>query len=274
MNRIIGSLLALTWIIAMAALVQRDVLPLWTAQEAPNELLPAGEYQVGILSAAGARLGTTWITAGQSPSPTISSTTLLEAGKVSGMMPITGSWLLGTDLAYDAGGRLDHFHFTLSAPGVTGEVDAERIERDFSVLARLGDTKKSMLLDGELSKYLSETLRPFTHLAGLRVGQSWRIRLLDPLALIRSGSVDFQTILARVTQMDIIEHRGGLVRCFRVESPTARAWADSTGRVLRQEVQLPLVGKWTLVDEPVDVDARRNALRAKKAVVRKSRRGP
>jgi len=274
MNRIIGSLLALTWIVAMAALVQRDVLPFWTAREAPNELLPAGDYQVAILSASGVRIGTTWISANQSPTTMVSSTTVLDAGKVAGMLPITGTWLLGTDLSYDAKGRLDHFHFTLATPAVSGDVDAERIERDFSVIARLGDMKKTMLLDGELSKYLSETLRPFTHLGGLRVGQSWRIRLLDPFALLRSGSVEFQTILARVAGLETIEHKGNLVQCFRVESPTARAWVDSSGRVLKQEVQLPLVGKWTLQDESVDADARRNAMKAKRAGVRRNRTSP
>lgn len=274
MNRIIGSLLALTWIVAMAALVQRDVLPFWTAREAPNELLPAGDYQIAILSASGFRIGTTWISATQSPTAIVSSTTVLEAGKVAGMLPITGTWLLGTDLSYDAKGRLDHFHFTLTTPAVTGEVDAERIERDFSVLARLGDMKKSMLLDGELSRYLSETLRPFTHLGGLHVGQSWRIRLLDPFALLRSSSVEFQTILARVTRTESIDHRGSYVRCFCVESPAAKAWVDSSGRVLRQEVQLPLVGKWTLLDEPVDSDARKSAVRAKRVGIRKNRGTP
>src|ERR1044071_6343237 len=112
MNRIIGSLLALTWIIAMASLVQRDVLPFWTAQAAPSELLPTGEYQIGIVSASGQRLGTTWMTAHHAPMPMVSSTTQLDAGKVSGMLPVTGIWLLGTELSYDSSGRLEHFHFT------------------------------------------------------------------------------------------------------------------------------------------------------------------
>ncbi len=36
------------------------------------------------------------------------------------------------------------------------------------------------------------------------------------------------------------------------------AWADDRGRVLRQEIQMP-IGKWVLVDEPFDASARAKA---------------
>lgn len=264
MNRAIGFILALTWIVAMAALVQRDILPLWTATEAPDQLLPIGEYQVGIFSQSGARIGTTWITTNTTPTRMVRSTTVLETGKISAMLPVIGTWILSTDLSYDSQDRLEHFKFLLNAPGILGEVDAERIERDFSVIAKLGDIKKTMLLDGELSKYLSETLRPFTHLGRMRLGQSWRIRLLDPFALIKSQTVEFQTLIARVSSMDTIRHQGRDVECFRVETPSSRAWADHSGRVLKQEVQLPLIGRWTLMDEPVDAKSRHKAVPSRK----------
>lgn len=260
MNRLLGSILALTWLIAMGALVQRDVLPQWTAQEPPRQLLPAGDYQVGIFNQANKRIGTTWITTSPSPMMMVRSTTVLEAGKVAGMLPVHGTWILSTDLVYDTQERLEHFKFTLNAPGVYGEVDAERIERDFSVIAKFGELKKTLLLDGELSRYLSETLRPFTHLERLRVGQSWRIRLLDPFSLIKNQSVEFQTQLARVTRRETIQVDDGMVDCFRVETPTATAWADENGKVLKQEVRLPLIGTWTLLDEPYDKESRLNAV--------------
>ncbi len=264
MNRLLGSILAITWLIAMGALVQRDVLPLWTAEEPPRQVLPAGEYQIGIFNQADSRIGTTWISTSPSPMMMVRSTTVLEVAKITGMLPVSGTWILGTDLMYDSDERLDQFRFTLNAPGVVGEVNAERIERDFSVIAKLGDLKKTLLLDGELSRYLSETLRPFTHLERLHVGQSWRIRLLDPFALMKSQSVEFQSQLAKVTRRETIHHRDREIDCFRVETPTAVAWADEFGRVLKQQVQLPLIGTWTLLDEAVDVEARVRALPEKR----------
>ena len=128
------------------------------------------------------------------------------------------------------------------------------------VIAKLGDLKKTMLLDGEMSRYLSETMRPFTHLERLRVGQRWRIRLLDPFALMQNQTIEFQTQLATVAQRETIRHRDQDVDCFRVETPTAIAWVDEFGKVLKQEVRLPLIGTWTLLDEEFDSEARQRAV--------------
>jgi hypothetical protein len=264
MNRLLGSLLAGTWLIAMAALIHRDVLPLWTAQQAPQAVLPVGDYQIGIFNQAGRRIGITWVSSTPTPCALIRSTTVLDVSKIAGMLPVSGQWLLSTELSYDAHHVLDHGKFTLEAPGISGEVSAERLERDFSVIAKLGDMKKTLLLDGEMSQFLAETLRPFTHLEELNVGQRWRMRLLDPFALIKNQSVEFQTQLAEVTRMEVVEHDGVEVECFRVETPSATAWADHDGRVLKQEVQIPLIGRWTLVDEPFDWQAREAVTRGRK----------
>lgn len=272
MNRLIGCILAVAWLIAMAALVQRDVLPMWTAQEAPEALLPAGDYQVGIFNQAGQRIGTTWVISSPTPQTLIRSTTVLDVGKISAGLPVGGKWVFSTELTYDAQDALDHCKFTLNAPGLYGEVSAERLERDFSVIAKLGgdvhnrsgEIKKSMLLEGDLSRYLSETLRPFTYLDDLHVGQRWRIHLLDPFALMKNQSVEFQTQLAEVTRLESVLCQGHLIECFRVETPSATAWADKKGRVLKQEVLMPLIGKWTLIDEPVDLTARRAVIPSRK----------
>jgi hypothetical protein len=253
MNRVIGIVLAVGWLVAMAGLVQRDLLPVWTAQEAPATLMPAGEYQIGIFNQSGIRVGTTWV----SSTPTVRSTTVLDMGRIAGLLPIAGRWRVTTDLSCDADHQVDQFKFTLTAAEFCAEVTAERLERDFSVIAKLGDYKKTMLLNADLSRFLAETLRPFTHLEDLHVGQRWRIRLLDLFALVRSQSLAFQTELAEVKRMETIEHAGRLEECFRVETPTATAWVDKAGRVLKQEVIIPLIGKWTLVDESVDPPAGR-----------------
>jgi len=98
--------------------------------------------------------------------------------------------------------------------------------------------------------HLAETLRPFTHLKNLHVGQRWRLRLLDPIPLLQSGNMDLQISLVTVTGREPIDHGGRRIECFRVETEGAVAWVDDTGRVLRQEFKSP-AGK---------VDAVRRAL--------------
>jgi hypothetical protein len=97
-------------------------------------------------------------------------------------------------------------------------------------------------------------------LKNLRVGQRWRLRLLDPIPFLQSGKFDLQIRLATVAAREPIEHEGRRTECFRVETEGARAWVDDSGRVLRQAVQVPLLGKWTLTDEPYDPKARARAL--------------
>jgi len=261
-NRIIGIVLAITWVAAMAALIQRDVLPFWTAHETPKPMLPAGDYQVAIHHENGTRLGTSWITTTVTAQSTlVRSTTVLDSARISSMLPVAGTWTLSTDLSYDAEGVLTQFHFGLLAPGLSADVNAERLERDYSCIARLGSIQKTMLLDGELSQSLAESLRPFTHLGNLRVGQSWRVRLLDPLAIIKSESLEFRTQIAKVTGRRAIRNGGRTIECFRIQTPSAVAYADDSGLVVRQEVQLPLGGRWILTDEPYDPAARRAAFR-------------
>lgn len=249
------------WVLAMAALVHRDVLPFWTAQETPRPALPTGNYQVSIRLENGKRVGTTWInTTTSSQSTMVRSMTVLDAAGLVPFLPLSGAWTMHTDLTYDGAGILNDFSFSLAAPGLNAEVSAERLEHDYSCIARFGTLRRTMLLDGDLSQYLCESLRPFTHLSNLRIGQSWRIRVLDPVALIKSQSLDFTTQLARVTRREVIRQGGKESACFRIETPAATAWADDKGLVIRQEVQPPWGGRWVMEDEPYDSLARRAAM--------------
>jgi hypothetical protein len=194
----------------------------------------------------------------------VRSTTVLDASRLGRLLPVTGKWILTSLLSYDREGSLGQFTFNLSASGLNVEVVADRLERDFSCVATIGGMRRSLLLDGELSQHLAETLRPFTHLRGLRIGQRWRIRLLDPLALMRGEGLEFQTQLAEVTAREMVAHRGRRVECFRIETPSAVAWADESGRVVRQEVQIPLAGRWVLTDEAYDAGQKREAMAGRK----------
>ncbi len=256
MNRLLGITLAAFWIVAMAMLIRRDILPFWQAQDPPCKLIPGGTYQIGICNEDGRRLGATWITTTVAPTCSIvRSKTILDMGKVGGFLSQARQLILKSELTYMQDGLLQEFLFQLIAAGIHGRVNGERYGRDFACHAEIGPISKTVALDGELSQYLGESLRPFTHLENLHVGQSWRIRLLDPFRLLTEERLEFNVQVATVTGRETIEHNGGQVECFRIEAEGATAWANDKGRVLRQEVTVPILGKFILTDEPFDEEA-------------------
>ncbi|GJQ25746.1 MAG: hypothetical protein HBSAPP02_07780 [Phycisphaerae bacterium] len=254
-------MLGITWTLAMAALVHRDVLPYWLAEDSPGRALRAGDFQTGIFNERGDRVGTTWVNA----TPTADVTTVyslsqLDIGKVTGLAPFSGPLLLETVVIFSGDNTLDDFKLNLMGGPMPVRVSAERFGSDFACTVRLGDSTMTMPFDGRTSSVLSETLRPFTHMGKLHVGQSWRLRLLDPLALLKGEAMEFQTELARVTRREQQSINGVELECYRIETRGAIAWADDEGRILRQEVTLPFLGKWILLDEPYDAAARRAAM--------------
>ena len=60
--------------------------------------------------------------------------------------------------------------------------------------------------------------------------------------------------------MEQIEHAGAMVQAFVLQAEKLQAWVTPEGRVIRQELELPLFGTLTLVDEPYDAEARRDVL--------------
>lgn len=235
----------------MAALVQRDVLPFWTAQDPPSRAIPGGHYQCRISNGADRVIGSAWVSVTNGPQlTTVESVTILDIGRLTTLFKGLNRLAVQTDMTYERDGTLSMFKINLVGAGVPIEIAAERYVHDFSCIARIGESRTSLLLDGRMYEWLSESLRPFTHLSGLHVGQTWRIQLLDPLGMLKGDSFPFQEHLVRVTRRETIRHHEQDVDCYRVESSGAVAWADESGKVLRQELAVPLLGKIVLTDEP------------------------
>jgi hypothetical protein len=249
------------WLAAMAALVNRDILPFWAAQQAPNQLVPNGAFQVAIRNSSDVRLGTTWVRFLPTAAiTTVQSTTILDLGAIVTPLPSSKPVLLDTMLTYQPDGKLDEFHFRLQGGPFPIQVAGARLGSQFACTTTFDRQKKTVSLDARLSECLAETLRPFTHLNDLHVGQSWRIRMLDPISIFQGKSPDLKLQLVTVTGREKIKHGDKEVECYRVETDGATAWADDSGLILRQEVRIPLLGKWTLTDEPYDMVARRAAI--------------
>ncbi len=257
MNRLIGIILAGSWLCLMTLLIQRDVVPFWTAQDPPRPHAWSGEYQTAICNDEGYRVGTSWVSAAPTPSGMrIHNATVLDLGGLSGFLPKHKQLLVRSELAYQQDNTLDAFLFSIEGAGVPITVRAERFGQDYACEFKLGAARRLIPLDGRLSECLGESFRPFAYLENLYVGQTWRIRLLDVLSVAKGDGAEFNTRLVMVTGTETIEHRGQQVGCFRIETDGAVAWADDSGRVLRQEVSLPLLGRFVLTEEPVDHEAR------------------
>lgn len=263
MNRIFGIVLASAWIVAMTALIRQDLWPYWTAGEPPYQLVPEEAYQVGIYLDSGCRLGTAWVTATVTQGmKMVNSATLLDLGAVRTVLPLRGPLLFENNLHYQSNDTLDQFDFRLRGMGLDARIDAERYGRDFGCTLKMGAHTWTISLEGRQSEFLGESLRPFTRLTHLTVGQTWRIRVLDPFVVLQDQALEFKTQLATVVARERIRHRGKSILCFRIETDGAVAWVDRAGCVLRQEVSVPLLGRFILTDEPFDRAARAEALAA------------
>jgi hypothetical protein len=260
---------------ANAALLVRDVLPGWLAGEPPqsraHQLEPGGTVavQFGIFDHTGRRVGYSWSISSRSGDLiSVRHVTVLEALRLPlGDRPeaYLPSLRIDTDLDYHGALSLDRLRVRVCGFGFPIRLEGEYYPPgDFACQWQVDDRRGELQLPAEATRAIGDIIRPFESLTGLRVGQSWRVKVLNPLAGVipdwgtRSMSTDM--MLVRVTGEESIEHRGATVRAFVLEAEKLRAWVTPEGRVVRQELELPLFGTLALVDEPYDAEARQRVL--------------
>ena len=273
LNRWIGIACGTFWLLANVAILWRDVLPHWLAGEPPpNEalLLTPGEKrfaQVGIYDDEGRAVGTSWTASmrvGIGGTVAVKTTTVLQPIA----LPAAGGLLtprvrIEIGLTYRAGeASVDSLDFKMLGLGVPVSLEGEAMPSgEFPFTWRVGEYRGKTVLDSRVPVALGDVIRPFDRLPNLYVGRTWRLELLDPLSQIlpqlKQVGLSLEPILVQVTRIETILHQGQPVDAFVVEGGGATAWVAPDGRVLRQEVVLPLLGKLVLLDEPYDEDALR-----------------
>jgi hypothetical protein len=252
------------WLSAMSSLFVRDVLPAWTAQEAPaitqrrlNEVAEA-RCQFSIRD-PNRELGKAWsdIQTG-SGTAAIHGTLLLEP---IGIIPRIR---IESTTEFDHEGGLDSFSLDLYGVPYKVCVKGERRGPYFPCELQVGARHMQASLDLAASRLVGDSFRPFAVLPTLRVGQSWRMQMLNPLTMIISRRAEFTPVVAKVTRRESIPYAGGLVECFVVETvpEQVKAWVDDHGGVLRQEMDMPGLGRVIVQAEPYDENARDNAKKA------------
>jgi len=252
-HRGFGIAIVLLWLTAVVGLFRRDVMPYWMAQQPPRGTTVADRLQsaiyfrdqrIGFSQVRSRRVGTLM---------QVDSRTRLDFStvRITGLPPLPPV-IFSTQLNFQDEESLIGFESHVFGMPFPIEVKGDLLGIDYSCYARIGDFRHTFSLDARASRQLTEAVRPFTYLPNLEVGQRWQIQALDPAPLLAGQAASFRPLLATVAAKDTIEHGGRQVECFRIEADRATAWADADGRVLVQIVDLPLIGKVTLRDEPFD----------------------
>jgi len=214
--------------------------------------------QFGMYDLKGNRFGTSWsrvITSG--PMTTIYGTVVLE-----GLKLLPDKLIIETSTEFDIEGGLDSFSMDVyGVPDTQIYVRGERRGIYFPCEFKVGTIDLEASLNMSESRMIGQSLRPFTFLPTLEVGQSWRMQMLNPVSAVIGGRTNFTSIVAKVTGKETIEHLGRQVECFVIKTyPTqAKAWIDERGRVLVQEAYIPMLGKVVMREEPCDEQAKEAA---------------
>lgn len=272
-NRLFGILVVVLWLVAMAGLVQRDLWPALTARQPPptpsSDLIAriGTEHQYGIFKAAGgARIGTSWLSLHSRPdfsrnnsgeaSADLESTTYFDG--LLGAPPV----FLRLYMHLLADGSLDSFNFEMVGLPEVVKAEGESYGNKIACIFKVGPIDRQMSLDAASTALVGDSFQRFSCLPDLEVGQAWRMQMIDPMALFTSGSSKIQPRpqLVRVTRKETVEVHGKPVEAFVVESDGARAWVDDSGLVVRQEIDMPLIGRLVVKPEVFSEKARTRAM--------------
>jgi len=245
-TRTVGWLVTPIWLLAMGWLVNHDIVPHWTASP-PPALRPTdwlrdrgARSQFTIYDEFG-EMGSVW-TDYLVDERSIRRDDLVWIDRLPmDLAPVR----IGVESVFTGEGVLDEFTIRLETTGAGragAKLHGERFHSDFSFTFESGPIERAFkipLVDGGL---VSGAFHPFGMLTNLRVGQRWRMQVVNPIAMLTGVGDQFIPLLVEVTGEQRIPTAFGGVNCLVVESPNAKAWVDAAGVVQVQEMTLPVIG--------------------------------
>ena len=263
-NRVLGVLALAAMLAANALLLWHDVWPQWCAgpppQSAAAELPPGSRRtaQYGLF-VQDRRIGRAWSVAEKRAEVTdIRQLTLLDAVQLPHgvMLPVAR---LDMQLRYQSPEMPLSLDLEIQGLPVKATLEGRAFAGDFGCEWRFGELHGSFVVPADTLRAMGDSLRPFDRLPGLHVGQTWQMRLVNPMPQVLPGfggrGPGFESVLVKVTGRETIAHPhdGHPVEVFVVEAPPparTKAYVADDGQVLRQEVDMPLVGRIVVLDEP------------------------
>jgi hypothetical protein len=252
------------WLASMAWLVWHDVWPAWTAQDAPRFV--AGDWladgvrraQARIENKYGHRIGTAW-TEHRSAASGLTRRDDIWLDKLPMLPPLR----IEAESDFTPDGRLDTFVLKVFGHDERIALRGELYSGQIAFLLEVGTTRQLFKVDAAVGGMVADAFRPFPALPEIHVGQSWRMQVVNPLSAVTGVGSKMIPLLVRVTGQEMLATDRGLVKCYVIEAGQAKAWVDSEGSVLRQEINLPYGGTFAIIDEPFDDAARYDARAAR-----------
>lgn len=270
-TRITGLFIVPIWFAAMGWLVMHDVWPRLAAHDPPPLTITdwlktdGKQSQYDILDINGHSIGTIWSTfmIDEGVSATRDDFVYIEK------LPLPVAPLaVSVTSVFTATGLLDEFTVGFSNFAGTVTLHGERFHSSFSftldgtVTGRNIQTRfKLPLTEAGL---LTNAFQPFSQLANLSVGQTWRMQTYNPIAAVTGMGERFLDMLVTVTNREKRTTESGPRDCYVIESKYAKAWIDDHGIVHEQEIALPVVGKLRIVrqttyHEQARIDAKKSS---------------
>lgn len=252
-------LVILFWLSSMGALIAHDVWPALVAHDAPvlevtDWLQKEGRESQASISNESGRLGTmrTIFLMGRETTQR-EDIILLERFPV----PLVAPLRVDVNSTFSREGLLDEITIDLIGRNKMHiKLHGERFRSDFSFeLSGLGTKSQRFKIPLTDAGMISGAFNPFGQMTGLRVGQTWRMQVFNPVAALTRVGENFIPMLVQVTGKERIITLEGPKDCFVVETEYAKAWVDERGVVQRQEVSLPVAGEFTIQREPFDKEA-------------------
>lgn len=271
-TRTTGFLIVPIWFAAMGWLVMHDVWPRLAAHEPPpltitDWLKTSGEKsQFTITDDSGGTVGTIWSAYSIDEGVSTTRDDLVHVERLAlPIAPLTASVIS----VYTGSGLLDEFTVRIANFAGNLELHGERFHAAFSFT--LTGMIAGKAIESRFKLPLAETglltngFQPFTQLANLSVGQTWRMQVYNPVAAVTGIGDRFIDMLVTVGDREKRVTKTGVFDCFVVQSHRARAWVDDRGVVREQEITLPVVGTLRIMresgyDEDARSEARRNAI--------------
>jgi len=244
MHRIFGIAVTAVWLTAMGALFVRDIWPVWTAQDPPPFIGRERNSQCGIYDAHGNRVGTAWSQIWTS-NDQARHESVVKLDRLAKLPPVQ----IETAVTFTKDGTVDNFETRVYGMPMKIRIYGEAYGAYIPCMLEVGPFKRSFRLDAASSRSIAESIRSFDSLPELRVGQSWRMQVIDPVSAILNQQTRVSSVVARVEREETIVHEGRPVRCFVVTAARTKAWVSADGTVLRQESDVPGLGRLILEDE-------------------------
>ena len=249
-TRATGLMIVPVWMAAMSWLGYHDIWPTLTAQEPPR-LVPSdwlkqeGKQTQYAIYREGERIGAIW-TRYTASEDAVQVNDLIWIDR----LPVPIAPLRATaETVFTPDGLLDEMTVEFQNYSAKFKLHGERFHAHFAFNFESGPMDRAFKIPLADGATISGAFHPFGQLGHLRVGQSWKMQVYNPIADLIGIGDRFVSVLVRVTGAESIVTTEGKKHCFIVESPASKAWVNGRGEVLVQESTLPVIGRIRIVRE-------------------------